>query len=868
MVYADRDVTAPDARASAQQPLSGIRILEIGGLEIEYSGLMFAGLGADVIKVEPPGGEFTRSIGPFASDSEDPNGSLHYWAHNRGKRSIVLDPESAADRKTMRALATSVDIVLTSSSATGLAAFGLDEQALRSSHPHLVVARMSAFGIDGPWADFVGSDLVHLALGGPMMNCGYDPLPDGTYDLPPIAPQNWHAYMIAGEQLVIGVLAAVWHRARTGRGQLVDCSVHEAVSKSTELDLMSWVMRRAPYFRQTCRHSSEEVSPMSTISNTKDGRWIMTMALGAKDQDKLEAFLIERGMLDTAPAAAVQEESTGRFVPGSLPFDGRAARLQEATARLIRKHTYDNVPWRDAQEAGLLWAPVRRPEENVEDEHWISRGSYAQVDHPELNKSLSYPARRWRSTEPAWEPGRKAPRLDEDRKSILESVTERTPAPDTTEPAAPAAALDTTSGGAVLDGIRVLDFSWFLASAGGTRFISALGAECIKVEWRSNPDTRLGAMAPVGGREARRTATAPLVGLDDPDMGGNFNHKNAGKRGLSLNVRHPDGLDIAKRLVAVSDVVAEGFSAGVLDKWGLGYDVLRSIKPDIIYAQQSGMGVGGVYGKYRAVGPIAAALVGHSEMSGLGGGAMPAGWGYSYLDWIGAYSFAQAILSALVHRQRTGRGQWIDASQCEAGLSHLAVPTLDWQVNGRRYQRTGNRSPHLPAAPHGAYPCRGEDKWIAIACFDDLHWDVLVKTLGAPELADDKRFASLSDRIANQDALDAALAVRTMAWDGYELMQALQLEGAPAGVCQTAGDRIDRDPQLAHLGWLSEVTGTKIGTWPVGEIPFRMSETPPMIGGRSRRGAPAYGEDNEYVLGEILGISSRRIAELVENDVI
>ncbi|HTU29564.1 MAG TPA: CoA transferase [Solirubrobacteraceae bacterium] len=867
---ADSDVSVKSD--DSQQPLSGIRILEIGGLEVEYTGLSLAGLGADVIKVEPPGGERTRTIGPFANDEQDADKSLHFWAYNRGKQSIVMDPESAEDRETIQVLARSVDIVLTTTAGNGLHSYGIDGEQLRAANDRLIVARMSAFGDDGPWADFVGSDLVHLALGGPVMNCGYDPLPNGRYDQPPIAPQSWHAYTIAGEQLIIGVLAAVSHQEATGRGQLVRCSIHDSVSLNTEVDLMSWVMRRVPFYRQTARHSAEKVSPMTTISNTKDGRWIMTMAIGDKDQAKLEAFLIKHGSLDeTAMASLAPEESIqsiGRFVPGSLPMDGRSVVLQEATARLIRKHSYDNVPWREAQEAGLLWAPVRRPEENADDEHWLARGTFAEVEHPEIGQSLKYPARRWRSTEPAWQPGRRAPLLDEDRRAVVESITDRAPARASERDVSSAPGTTTPTAG-VLDGVRVLDFSWFLASAGGTRYISALGAECIKVEWRANPDTRLTAMAPVGGREARRVATGPLPGVNDPEMGGNFNHKNAGKIGLSLNVRHPDGLDIARRLVKVSDVVAEGFSAGVLDKWGLGYDVLREIKPDIIYAQQSGMGAsGGPYAKYRAVGPIAAALVGHTEMSGLGDGAMPAGWGYSYLDWIGAYSFAQAIMSAIVHRQRTGRGQWIDASQCETGISHLGVPTLDWQVNGRAYQRTGNRSPYVPSAPHGIYPCRGEDRWIAISTYDDPQWEVLVKTIGAHKLGADPKFATLADRIANQDALDAALATYTREFDEYQLMAALQAERVPAGVCQTAQDRVDDDPQLEHQGWLTEVTGAKIGTWPVGEIPFRMSETPAKIGGATRKGAPGYGEDNEYVLGEILGFSAKQIAEFAENDVI
>ena len=286
-----------------------------------------------------------------------------------------------------------------------------------------------------------------------------------------------------------------------------------------------------------------------------------------------------------------------------------------------------------------------------------------------------------------------------------------------------------------LQGVKILDFAWFLASAGGTRFLAAMGAESYKVEWKDNPDTRLAAMAPVGGRAARDAATGPLPGVKDPDMGGQFNNKNAGKRGISLNIRHPKGLQIAKDLVRICDVVAEGFSPGVLQRLGLGYDVMKRIRPDIIYIQQAGMGAHGTYGRMRTVGPVAAAFAGQGDMSGLPEPAMPVGWGYSYLDWMGAYGYALALLGALYHRDRTGEGQWIDASQCESGLFLTGTTILDWWANGREWRRYGNRSPYKPAAPHGAYRCAGTDRWIAIACFTDAEWQALARAAGHAGLA-------------------------------------------------------------------------------------------------------------------------------------
>jgi crotonobetainyl-CoA:carnitine CoA-transferase CaiB-like acyl-CoA transferase len=335
-----------------------------------------------------------------------------------------------------------------------------------------------------------------------------------------------------------------------------------------------------------------------------------------------------------------------------------------------------------------------------------------------------------------------------------------------------------------------------------------------------------------------------------------------------LNIRHPKGLQIAKDMVRICDVVAEGFSPGVLQRLGLGYEVMKSIRPDIIYIQQSGMGANGTYGRMRTVGPVAAAFGGQGEMSGLPEPAMPVGWGYSYLDWMGAYGYALALLGAIYHRERTGEGQWIDASQCESGIFLTGTTILDWSTNEREFRRYGNRSPYKPAAPHGAYRCEGKDRWIAIACFTDDEWRALARAAEHGEWLDDRRFDTLEHRLIHQDSLDLALEAWTRTQDRYDCMMKLQRSGVPAGVCQNAEDRVDTDPQLRHLKWLTEVTGTKIGTWPIYELPMKLSRTPAYIGGPTNRGAPCYGEDNMWVLTELLGRSPSEVERLAEEGVI
>ena len=844
--------------------LAGLRVIEIADERAEYTGLLLAGLGADVIKIEPPEGNATRRIGPFLEDQPGPDRSLFFWTYNRNKKSVVLDLRETSARERLLGLLGGADILLDSSCGALTTALGLDRAALAARFPKLVTARMTPFGDDGPWADFKGSDLIHLALGGVMMNCGYDPDPNLHYDTPPIAPQLWHAYHIAGEQLATGILAALIARHRTGEGQDVSVAIHEAVSKNPELDIMHWVMRRVPLWRLTNRHAVEAPNHSPSISHTKDGRWYIMHGMGARDLKALVPLLSKYGMQADLQPPPPDADLKARNVPGSQTGDETRAHMLDVVQRFVRAWTYADMPWREAQEAGLLWAPLRKPHENALDEHWLQRHSFADIPHPEHGRSFRYPTSKWLSNRTSWQVGRRAPLLGEDTETVL-AAPARTPS----VPAQP-------KGGAgdrvsakhgkpfPLQGVKILDFAWFLASAGGTRFLAALGAESYKVEWKDNPDTRLAAMAPVGGRAAREAATGPLPGVKDPDMGGQFNNKNTGKRGISLNIRHPKGLQIAKDLVRICDIVAEGFSPGVLQRLGLGYDVMRKIRPDIIYIQQAGMGAHGTYGRMRTVGPVAAAFAGQGEMSGLPDPAMPVGWGYSYLDWMGAYGYALALLGALHHRDRTGEGQWIDASQCESGLFLTGTTTLDWSANGREWRRIGNRSPYKPAAPHGAYRCKGIDRWLAIACFSEAEWEALAQVAGQGAWRDDPRFRTLADRMAHQDALDAAIGAWTATQRAEDAMLALQ----KAGVCQNAEDRCDHDPQLRHLNWLTEVTGTKIGTWPVYELPMKLSRTPAYVGGPIDRGAPCYGEDNEWLLTTLLGMSRSDVEKLAEEGVI
>ena len=430
-----------------------------------------------------------------------------------------------------------------------------------------------------------------------------------------------------------------------------------------------------------------------------------------------------------------------------------------------------------------------------------------------------------------------------------------------------------------LEGVRIADLTWLLAGAGGPRLLASLGAEVIRIEWRDRRDF-LRYMPPFASRTKERSEKAgamDLTGLDtgkvqSVNRGGYFNDINAGKYGISLNMKAPQGRELFKKLVAVSDVVVEAFTAETMQKWGLGYDTLKAIKPDIIYMQQPGWGYKGPYVKYASYGPIAQAVSGLTEQSGLPAPHPPAGWGFSYMDWSGAYYCAMTILMALYYKKRTGKGQYLDCSQVEPGIGMTGTAVLDHAVNGRHYQRTGNRSPYTPAAPHGAYPCAGQgaekDRWIALAVTSEEEWQALVRVMGNPDWAAQDRFVSLAERIKHQDELDRLVSAWTQEQEPFGLQERLQAAGVPAGVCQTAQDRIERDPQLKHLNWLLPLEHTEIGTWPIKDIPFHFANGQVSQGGPTERAAPCYAEDNEYVYKELLGLSQAEIEAFQDEGVI
>ena len=379
-----------------------------------------------------------------------------------------------------------------------------------------------------------------------------------------------------------------------------------------------------------------------------------------------------------------------------------------------------------------------------------------------------------------------------------------------------------------LEGIRVLDFTWVVAGPVATRILADHGAEVIKLERKPGP---------LGARQ---------TGLQG-DL-----HRN--KRSIAVNMGTPRGVEIARRLAQISDIVMDNFSARVMRSWGMDFASLSQLKPDIVCVSMSGLGHTGPRSNYVSYGPTLQALAGFTLLMQDGGGE-PAGYGYSYADMSGGYTGALAALIALWHRRRSGQGQFVDLSQFETLISVVGPALLDIAVNGREQAPPGYRSQELPAAPHGVYRCRprggDDDRWLAIGVRSQAQWDGFVGAIGSPSWAHEAKFRTLYLRMRNSVELDANVARWAADQEAESAMERLQTAGVAAGVVANGADICARDPQLRARNFWGTVPLPNGTSTHVTGIPMKLSATP----GAIRTPSPVIGEANDYVLGELLGMS-------------
>jgi crotonobetainyl-CoA:carnitine CoA-transferase CaiB-like acyl-CoA transferase len=829
--------------------LEPYRVLDLTDNGAMLGGQILADLGADVIAVEPPGGSAARRIGPFAGDASDPNRSLFWWSYSRNKRSVTLDLEAEADRQRFRALVQTADFVIESFTPGYLDGLGLGWPVLHALNPRMVMVSITPFGQQGPKAQWEATDLTALAASGVLLLTGDE-------DRPPVRTSVPQAFLHAGAEAAAGALIAHHARERDGIGQHVDISAQTAAMMATQSYILAEGWGDRP--------------PQRIAGGIKVGRFKLLGVYACEDGHVAVTFLFG-STIGPYTARLFQWMHEEEFVDEATRdidwvgfFDRPVSReklhedLLRATAaveRFMLSHTKAEL-FAEAQRRRLLIVPVSTTADLLASEQYRARDYWTEVKHEELEVTVTYPGPFAKFSATPIRYRRRPPLVGEHNAEILDGEApdrrigrgRRTRAP--AEAAALAERWTATAErmsadeafGPPLTGVKVLDLMWVFAGPMGTRYLADRGATVIRVESALRPDT-LRAGGPYKDK---------LVGAE---RSAGFANPNAGKLGLSLNLAVPEARNVVLRLAEWADVVTESFSPKAMRGWGLDYDVLRKVKPDIIMISSCLNGQTGPQAMLAGFGTMGAALSGFHELTGWPD-RIPAGPFMAYTDYTSPKFVAASILAALDHRRRTGKGQYIDLSQAEAGMHFLAPALLDYTVNDRVQTRQGNSS--AEHAPHGVFPCRGKDRWVAIACATEEQWQALCEATGHPQWVTDPRFARFVDRQQHRVALEATLAAWTVEHEVRDVVLRLQAAGVPAHRVSSSSDAL-HDPQLRFRRHFVTVEHPELGPVPIEGSRMRFSHARAQITGPG----PTFGQHNDYVLREILGMDDEEIVELV-----
>jgi crotonobetainyl-CoA:carnitine CoA-transferase CaiB-like acyl-CoA transferase len=810
----DQGDTAPELGL-----LCEYRILDLTDDRGHLAGLILAQLGADVILVEPPGGHRTRHREPWIDDIESPEHSIEFHAFNRGKRSVVLDPDEPA---ALGELAATADAVITSE------AVDVDLAALREAHPHLVTAAISAFGGTGPKAGWAATDLTVVAASGTMSITG-------DRDRPPVRIGPPQAWLNAAADTAGAVLIALHERRRSGRGQHIDTSAQQSFADCSQFQMMNALVGGAiPQRLPGAVRLGDFTIPW--VYECADGHVTVTFLFGpmmAPFTTRLVRWLHDEGFVDDTMrdtdwadfglAVAEGRESIDTF-------DEAIKALQRFTLTKTKAELLSR-----ALDINLLIAPITTTADVLALDQLTQRHYWqpVEIEGAAGPRTVRFPgsiAKLSASPLPSLAP---APRLGHHTIEVREEVrhTPRRPVlPPHPQPGA--------AGARALDGVKVLDFMWAMAGPGATRTLADHGATVVKVESESKPDV-LRAVNPFIGEEGGQENALQ------------FHSLNAGKLDLTLDLTTPDARDVVLDLVRWCDVLTESFSPKAMANWGFGYDELRRVNPDLIMFSSCLMGQTGPMRLYAGFGTMAAAIAGFYPVTGWPD-RIPAGPFTAYTDYVSPRLSVALIMAALAQRERTGQGQHIDFSQLEGALQFLAPQLLDEEINGRTAGRHGNADPQM--SPHGVFPAAGDDRWVAIACETDAQWAALAATIGSPELTG----LDLDERRRRADELEGLISAWTSARERGAAHDALQAVGVAAHAVNDAADLV-ADPQMVHRYHFQQVPHPIHDlTW-VENTNYTLSRTPSRI----EWGGPMFGQHNMEVLEGLLGYDGDRIAELV-----
>jgi crotonobetainyl-CoA:carnitine CoA-transferase CaiB-like acyl-CoA transferase len=771
----------------------------------QYCCRMFADFGADVTLVEPPGGSVLRRSPPF-DPAPDGVGSLLFFHLNLGKRSVVLDAATPAGRDGLCALARQADVVVAGADA--------DAQALMQSNPQCVVAVVSDFDPASPYGDWRGCEMVFQALSGMMYN-------NGDSGREPLYGCGQRASYAAGVGAYISIMAALYARARTGAGQLVKLDVaHNTAAMSPPNSLQYQYSglvetrgrRSAPFSMLRCRDGWLGVwvhqHLYKPMCESLDRRDLLSDERFADAKKREENFV---QLVDV-----LQDEARKRYCDELLAclHKGRLAASIAYTPRQLRVNAH--------LAARGYWEVVP------------THGGERLVLGPQYRFSAI--PRNLRKGAPRLGEHDRAPMGGANRQAALVSSSAWSPA--------------NAHNAGPLSGLRVLELTVAWAGPMTGRILAFLGAEVIKVESATRPDSW----------RQHATVFSPrrfpdrLAGERPYNRSAYYNSQNMNKLSLSLDLKHPAGQRAIRALAAKCDVIVCNFTAGTLARMGLGYEAMRELNASIIVVEMPGFGNDGPLANCIANGATMEITAGMSALIGYSDAA-PATTGQVYLDPMGGYNGAAAVLTALMHRQRTGHGQYVEVPQVEASMQFIGEELLYHIAAGSDPEPHGNRVRW--AAPHDAYRASGEDEWVTLAVAGDDEWQRFCALIGRPELAAHERYARFEARWTHQDELRGPIEAWTRTRDKFYAAARLQREGIRAAPVLDAGE-VTRDPYLAWHGFFTPLTQADCGTHGHPSLPFRLSRTP----GSQHRASPCLGADSHHVLRQIIGMSEEDIATL------
>jgi crotonobetainyl-CoA:carnitine CoA-transferase CaiB-like acyl-CoA transferase len=799
--------------------LAGLRVLDLANERGLLCGQILADLGADVIQIEPPGGSSARRLGPHLKDERDPERSLFFWAYARGKRGVVLDLETDAGRADLRALARSADFLIESETPGRMRALGLDYESLARENPALVYVSITPFGQDGPKAGYAATDLIVMASGGPLYLTG-------DADRAPLRVSAPQAFHFAAAEAAGAALVAHAERERSGRGQHVDVSAQQAVGLATLYRILD-----APWGQTPAERVSGGVQLgklfMRLRFPTRDG-WLVLgpgfLPSTGPFLTRLVQWLSEERLLGDARYLAEDWGSYGiRLLFGQIEPEHWAP-VDAALERLFATRTNLEI-LREAVARKLLVAPYLTADDIERVEHFRERDFPRELEHPEVGLLARYPGPFARFA--------RTPIATDDRAAARRAHgagPRRIPRAARATGRERARCPSRASACSICSGCSRARLRAGLAEYGAT---------VVHVESTRRLDT---------------IHDSAVQGRPGPENSAAVQGANAGKLAVTLDLSHPGARPVIEALVRWADVVTESFAPGVVARIGLDYESLRAMKPDLIMISSCLMGQTGSLKSFAGFGNLAASVTGFQHFAGWPDRA-PSGPAGAYTDYIAARYNAIAILAALEHRRRTGEGQYIDQSQAEAAFHFLTPELLDFSLHGRTRTRVGNDDREM--FPHGVFPARGADRWVAIAVRDEADWRALCDALGRPDWRDDAALASADGRRACGAAIDSAISAWAETRDAGAIETELQARGVPAhAVLDMPG--LYTDAQLRARGHFVELPHPIHGNATIEASRSRLSHTPARIPER----ALTFGCDNRRVLGELLGFADEAIAAL------